>query len=170
MSAAALQCSGMMAAAASLQPVRTETGSEEEQQLDPELTPLFADEQQPRRTLAFYRKRTEALLRHYLYASMLVGRTPSMLDHQVARGWASSRPVHTFEQDVNFVLDVEACLARLNDLDRCLLKRIVLQEYTVSETAVRLNLTVNTIVTRVRIATDRLTEILLREDLLVLPQ
>src|SRR5271170_6257824 len=54
--------------------------------------------------LAFYRKHTESLLRRYLYASMQVGRAPSILADSVGRGWASSRPVRTFEDAVIFVL------------------------------------------------------------------
>ena len=61
--------------------------------------------------LAFYRKHTENLLRRYLYASMQVGRAPSILADSVGRGWASSRPVRTFEDAVIFVLDIEKCLA-----------------------------------------------------------
>jgi DNA-directed RNA polymerase specialized sigma24 family protein len=163
---AALQFTGVLAAAASLQTVPTETKRSEEQ--EPELTPLPSDAKQPVRTLAFYRKHTEALLRRYLYSSMLIGRAPSLLDHPVARGWATSRPVRTFEEAVNFVLDVEACLAQLSALDRCLLNRVVLQEYTVGEAAMILRISINTVVTRLGIATDRLTAILLKEDLLVL--
>ena len=85
--------------------------------------------------LAFYRKHTESLLRRYLYASMQVGRAPSILGDPVGRGWASSRPVRTFEDAVIFVLDIENCLSQLDALDRELLSRIVLQEYTQEEAA-----------------------------------
>jgi DNA-directed RNA polymerase specialized sigma24 family protein len=128
-----------------------------------------AVEKKPVVTLAFYRKHTESLLRRYLYASMLVGRAPSILDHPVARGWASSRPVRTFEEAVNFVLDIENCVAQLSALDRCLLSRIVLQEYTVGEAAIMLGINVNTTATKLSLAVDKLTEILLKADLLVLP-
>src|SRR5579871_207109 len=83
--------------------------------------------------LAFYRKHTEKMLRRYLYASMLVGRAPEVLADSIGRGWVSSRPVRTFEDAVIFVLDVEKCLDRLGSLDRALLSRIVLQEYTQAE-------------------------------------
>ena len=165
---AALQFSRILAAASSLQRPRNERVNGEEP--DPQVTPPPEEEQQPVRTMAFYRKHTEALLRRYLYASMLVGRAPSLLDHPVARGWASSRPVRTFEEAVNFVLDIEACLAQLKAVDRCLLNRVVLQEYTVLEAAAILDINVNTVTSRLRTATDRLTEILLKEGLLVLPQ
>ena len=77
-------------------------------------------------SLAFYRRHTESMLRRYLYASMQVGRSPSILSEPIARGWASSRPVRTFEDAVIFVLDIEKCLDKLGELDRQLLSRIVL--------------------------------------------
>lgn len=74
----------------------------------PELTPPAATaEAAPLRSVAFYRKHTQTLLRRYLYASMLVGRAPAMLTEPLVRGWASTRPVHTFEDCVIFVLDME---------------------------------------------------------------
>ncbi len=126
-------------------------------------------ERQPAITLAFYRKHTESLLRRYLYASMLVGRSPSMLDHPIARGWASSRPVHSFEDAVNFVLDVERCVSQLSALDRLLLSRIVLQEYTVGEASLMLGINVCTAAAKLSLAVDRLTEILIKANLLLLP-
>ena len=81
----------------------------------------------PPANLAFYRKHTESLLRRFLYASMQVGRAPSILGDPVSRGWASSRPIRTFEDAVIFVLDIETCLSKLGSLDRELLSRVVLQ-------------------------------------------
>lgn len=81
-------------------------------------------------SLGFYRKHTESLLQRYLYASMQVGRAPNILGDPIARGWCSSRPIRTFEDAVIFVLDVENCLNQLGSLDRMMLSRIVLQEYT----------------------------------------
>ena len=43
-------------------------------------------------SLGFYRKHTESMLRRYLYASMQVGRSPSLLSDPIGRGWGSSRP------------------------------------------------------------------------------
>ena len=123
----------------------------------------------PAANLAFYRKHTESLLRRYLYASTQVGRAPSILGDPVGRGWASSRPIRTFEDAVIFVLDTENCLSQLNVLDRELLSRVVLQDYTQEETAMMLGLGMRTIGYRVPLALDRLTEKLLAADLLVLP-
>jgi DNA-directed RNA polymerase specialized sigma24 family protein len=110
------------------------------------------------------------MLRRYLYASMQVGRTPSLLGDSVGRGWISSRPVRTFEDAVIFVLDIEACLDKLGPLDRQLLSRIVLQEYTHAETACLLGMGIRTISYKFPQALDRLTQLLLDAGLLVLPR
>lgn len=123
----------------------------------------------PVASLAFYRKHTESLLRRYLYASMQVGRAPSILGDPVARGWASSRPVRTFEDAVIFVLDVEKCLDQLGVLDRHLLSRVVLQEYTQAETAALLGMSIRTVSYKFPQALDRLTDRLLESGLLLLP-
>jgi hypothetical protein len=128
-----------------------------------------APDTEPLVSLGFYRKHTESLLRRYLYASMQVGRAPSILGDPVSRGWCSSRPVRTFEDAVIFVLDVEKCLDQLGSLDRMLLSRIVLQEYTQTETASMLGMCVRTVSYKFPKALDRLTEELLKCGLLVLP-
>ena len=119
---------------------------------------------------AFYRKHTERMLRRYLYASMQVGRAPSILSDPVARGWVSSRPVRTFEDAVIFVLDVENCLSHLNVVDKELLSRIVLQEYTQVETAALLGMSVRAVSYKFPEALDKLTELMLKAGLLVLPR
>jgi len=120
-------------------------------------------------SLGFYRRHTESLLRRHLYASMQVGRAPNILGDPIARGWCSSRPIRTFEDAVIFVLDVERCLNQLGSLDRMMLSRIVLQEYTQAETAIMLGMAVRTISYKFPQALDRLTEKLLESGLLVLP-
>jgi hypothetical protein len=124
---------------------------------------------EPLVSLGFYRKHTESLLRRYLYASMQVGRAPNILGDPIARGWCSSRPIRTFEDAVIFVLDVESCLNKLGSLDRMLISRIVLQEYTQAETASLLGMCVRTVSYKLPAALDRLTEKLLESGLLVLP-
>lgn len=109
------------------------------------------------------------MLRRYLYASMQVGRAPAVLADSVGRGWVSSRPVRTFEDAVIFVLDVETCLNKLGALDRQMLTRIVLQEYTHSEAACLIGMGVRTISYKFPQALDRLTHLLLDVGLLVLP-
>lgn len=129
-----------------------------------------APAEQPLISLAFYRKHTESLLRRYLYASMQVGRAPSVLLDPVSRGWCSSRPIRTFEDAVIFVLDVERSLARLNSLDRDILSRVVLQEYTQAEAAQLLGMSVRTMCYKFPKAMDRLTQLLLDDGLLILPE
>lgn len=110
------------------------------------------------------------MLRRYLYASMQVGRAPSILGDPVGRGWVSSRPVKTFEDALIFVLDVERCLDRLELLDRRILSRVVLQAYTYEETAALLGMSLRTVANRLGRALDRLTEQLLATGLLILPK
>jgi DNA-directed RNA polymerase specialized sigma24 family protein len=143
---------------------RRERKPQAQQQADP--APAQA---KPPVNLAFYRRHTESLLRRYLYASMQVGRAPSLLADSVGRGWASSRPIRTFEDAVIFVLDIEKCIAQLGSLDREILARVVLQEYTQAETAILLGMAVRTISYKYPMAVDRLTEKLLAASLLILP-
>ena len=124
----------------------------------------------PPMALAFYRKHTERILRRYLYASMQVGRSPSILNEPVGRGWVSSRPVRTFEDAVIFVLDVEKCLERLSGLDRAMLSRIVLQEYTQAEAASLLGMSPRAVSYKFPLALDRLTELLMESGVLVIPE
>jgi hypothetical protein len=130
---------------------------------------LSKSESEPINTWAFYRKHTESLLRRYLYASTQVGRSPNLLGESVGRGWVSSRRVRTFEDALIFVLDVERCLKRLDLIDRQLITRRILQEYTHQESATLLGLTLRAVTARLPEAIDRLTEALVENDLLVLP-
>src|ERR1035438_1067269 len=128
---------------------------------------VAADE--PEISLAFYRKHTESMLRRYLYASMQIGRAPSILGEPIARGWASCGRICTPPDAVIFVLDVETCLNQMGSLDRQLLCRIVIQEYTQAEAATLLGMSVRTISYKFPLAVDRLTQKLLKTGLLVLP-
>jgi len=128
-----------------------------------------APDENPVLMWAFYRKHTERLLQRYLYASLQVGRSPDLLDEPMERGWVSSRRVRTFEDALIFVLDVERCINRLAPLDRQIVVRVVLQQYTHSETAVHLGTNAKTVATRLGQALDRLTEALITANLLDLP-
>ena len=149
---------------------RDEARSKVEQRTaQPEKKTAKVPDAAPVTSVAFYRKHTENMLRRYLYASMQVGRAPSILCDPVGRGWASSRPVRTFEDAVIFVLDMEKCLHTLSSLHRQLLGRIVLQEYTQAEAATLIGMSVRTISYKLPEALDRQTEKLLASGLLVLP-
>ena len=77
--------------------------------------------------------------------------------------------MRTFEDAVIFVLDIEKCLDKLGWLDRQLLSRIVLQEFTHVETASLMGMSVRAVAYKFPLALDRLTEKLLESDLLILP-
>ena len=68
------------------------------------------------------------------------------------------------------MLDIERCLDHLNSLDREMLCRVVLQEYTHAEAATLMGMSVRTIAYKFPQALDRLTEKLLDAGLLVLPE
>ena len=171
MSAAALQLPVIWGATSARQPWIKER-PEEEQFAGKKPVKRAGDVQlaEPLITVAFYRKHTESMLRRYLYASMQVGRSPSILGDPVGRGWASSRPIRTFEDAIIFVLDMEMCLNKLGSLDRQMLSRIVLQEYTQGEAATLLGMSVRAISYKFPKALDSLTQHLLDAGLLVLPK
>jgi DNA-directed RNA polymerase specialized sigma24 family protein len=123
----------------------------------------------PSANLAFYRRHTESLLRRYLYASMQVGRTPSILNEPVQRGYSSTRRIRTFEDAVIFVLDVENCLKKLGPVERTLVGRVVLQEYTQAEVAAILGMSVRAVNYKLRGALDSMTEVFLDSGMLDLP-
>jgi Sigma-70, region 4 len=114
----------------------------------------------------FYRRRTEAMLSGYMHASMAVGRMPSLLGSSVFRGRASSSRLHTFEDAILFVFDVEKCLKRLDAESRELIARIALQEYTHAETAQLTGQSERTVGRKYAFALDQLTNILLEVGLL----
>jgi hypothetical protein len=116
--------------------------------------------------LAFYRKYTEALLRRYLRLSMQAGRVPSLLSREIFRGNVTHYRVNGLEDVVIFCHDVEQRLAKLNDMDRKLIKRIVLQRYTQNETAMMLGISLRNCIDRYGQAVDRLTGLLLEAKLL----
>jgi DNA-directed RNA polymerase specialized sigma24 family protein len=123
----------------------------------------------PPAEVAFYRKYTEGMLRRYMYRSMEIGRVPSLLGDFSFRGKSSSRRAYTFEDSVIFVHDVERCLMRLNSVERELVGRIALQEYTIAEAAELTGMSVRTVVRRYTEALDRLTHVFLRLKLLQMP-
>ena len=120
--------------------------------------------------LEFYRKYTERFLRRYMWTSMQMGRSPSVLGNLVFRGKASHTGLRNFEDAIIFVHDMESCLKKLDREGRDLIARIALQEYTQGEVALMLGTSVRTIMRRYAETLDRLTEILLEVDLLEIPR
>ena len=118
--------------------------------------------------LCVYRDRTTALLRRYLRLSVATGKMPAVLGHkqQFFRSRVTSYRMHSFEDVVIFVHDVERCLARLDEMSQQVIARVVLEEYTYDEAAVRMGCSRRTLARAVPFAVDSLSEILLRERLL----
>jgi hypothetical protein len=169
---AAPQLPLLWAASSLEEPFHQETARQWQEPTAPDLVPQPEEAPSgpaPSVSLAFYRKHTCNTLRRYLYASMQVGRTPSILGDPVGRGWVSSRTVRTFEDALIFVLDVERCLEQLDPLERLILSRMVLQDYTQAEVAGMLGMATRTAGYRFGQALDRLTEKLLESDLLLIP-
>ncbi|MEO6802410.1 MAG: sigma factor-like helix-turn-helix DNA-binding protein [Granulicella sp.] len=116
--------------------------------------------------LAFYRKYTEAMMRRYMRFSMEAGRVPSLIGQEMFRGKVTSYRVHSFDDLVIFVHDVEKCMAQLERMDQSLITRIAVQEYTHQEVATMLRVPRQTVMYRYCRAIDRLTAIFLKVQLL----
>ncbi len=116
--------------------------------------------------MCLYRERTTALLRKYCRLSVELGRVPSLLGREFFRSRVTSYTMHSFEDVVIFVYDVERCLEKLDGLSQQLIARIGLQEYTFEEAAKKLGCTQRTLERRYPEALDRLSGILLDADLL----
>ena len=120
----------------------------------------------PESELCLYRDRTQALLRRYLRLSLDVGRVPSVLGKEFFRTRATSYKLHSFEDVVIFVHDVERCLACLDEFSQQLIARTVLQAYSQAETAMLLGCTRRTVSRRLAEALDALSAIFLERELL----
>jgi hypothetical protein len=116
--------------------------------------------------LWLYRKKTIALLRRYMRWSLEAGRLPSLLGRELFRGKISAFTATTFEARVIFLHDIERCLDRLQDFDRQIIARVVLQEYDHEAAARILQCTRRTLERRLPELIDELSESLLRSDLL----
>ena len=113
-----------------------------------------------------YRKKTIALLRRYMRWSLEAGRLPSLLGRELFRGKLTAFTATTFEARVIFLHDIEKCLDRLQDFDRQIIARVVLQEYDHEAAARILQCTRRTLERRLPELIDELSESLLRSDLL----
>jgi hypothetical protein len=116
--------------------------------------------------LSVYRDHCIALLRRYFCMAVEVGRLPALLGREIFRTNAQDYHVHSFENIVLFVIDVERCLDRLHPFDQELIARVVIQEYTTEEAARLLHCGVRTIERRLPEALDYLTEVFLRNRML----
>ena len=116
--------------------------------------------------LRLYRDRTRAILRRYFRMSIELGRLPSLVGREFFRARVTSYRLHTFEDAVIFVHDVETCLQRLDQFSQQLIARIVFQDYTLEEAAALVGCGRRTVVRRYPRALDRLSELFLEAELL----
>lgn len=116
--------------------------------------------------IAFYRRRTENVLRRYLRASMAVGRVPSIAADITLRGRMSSYQMKNFEDVVIFAIDVEKCLMVLGADALKLVVKIAIQEYLFQDVAAQIGSDVRTVAKSYGRALDRLTEEFLKRGLL----
>jgi DNA-directed RNA polymerase specialized sigma24 family protein len=116
--------------------------------------------------LWLYRRKTTALLRRYMRWSLEAGRVPSLLGRELFRARISSYTATTFEARVIFLHDVERCLDGLQDFDRQIIGRVVLQEYNHEAAAQILQCARKTLERRLPGLIDELSEVLLKAELL----
>lgn len=116
--------------------------------------------------MAFYRSRTEGMLQRYTRMSMEAGRVPSMLGRELFRARVTNYEVHSFEDVVIFVCDVEKCLEELDALSQKLLKRIAVQQYAICEVAGMMGMSERSVVRRYHEAVDELTSLFLERKLM----
>ena len=117
-------------------------------------------------TIPAYRGRTMGLLRRYFRMSLDIGRLPSLLGREFFGARVSSYHVHSFEDVVILVHDVERCLDRLDEFARELVARVVFQDYTWDETAALIGCSRRTVARRFPRTLDLLSEIFLEVGLL----
>jgi hypothetical protein len=113
-----------------------------------------------------YRERTVGMLRRYMRLSVEVGRLPSLLGREFFRTRVTSYSASTFEDAVIFVHDVDRSLEKLDWLEKELIGKIILQEYSQDEAAILLGCWRRTVSRRLVEAIDRLTGIFLEGGLL----
>ncbi len=116
--------------------------------------------------LSLYRPRTLAVLRRYLRISSAVGRLPSIIAREVFRARVSHYRIHTFEESVIFVLDVERALGRLHHDDQQVIARVVFQGHSHDSAARLLGWKRRTVTRSLCEALDRLSELMLARGLL----
>ncbi|QNI31622.1 sigma-70 family RNA polymerase sigma factor [Alloacidobacterium dinghuense] len=120
----------------------------------------------PTEGIAFYRRRTELLLRRYMFVSLQTGRVPSLIGKCVFRGKASSYRMHSFEDAVIFLFDIEKCLKKIDPFGRELISRIALQEYTQEETAELLGASLRSVTRKYSDTLDDLSRLFLDLEIL----
>lgn len=118
------------------------------------------------RRRSFHRDCCVTLLRRYFNVCAELGRLPSLLGREVFRARTSSRRPASFENGVIFSIDVERCLELLDEFERQLIARLVLQEHSEEEAARLLHCCRETISRRLPGVLDKLADIFIERKLL----
>lgn len=113
-----------------------------------------------------YRPYTRALLRRYMRLAADLGRLPSILGGLCFRPKVSSYRVHTFEDAVIFVHDVEHAFELVGRHHMEIVAGVVLLDYTLAEAALRMGITEQRAERRYYTALDELSRVLLQGGLL----
>lgn len=113
-----------------------------------------------------YRPYTRALLRRYFRVSVDIGRLPSILGGLCFRARVSSYKLHTFEDAVIFVHDIERVFDRIERHSLEIIAGVILLDYSIPEAALRLGITVQRAERRYAAALDALSAVLLEVGLL----
>lgn len=116
--------------------------------------------------LAAYRPYTRALLRRYFRMAVDIGRLPSVLGGLCFRARVSSYKLHTFEDAVIFVHDIERVFERIDRNSLEIIAGVILLDYSIPEAALRLGITVQRAERRYAAALDSLSSVLLEVHLL----
>jgi len=116
--------------------------------------------------LGAYRPYTRALLRRYFRMSVDIGRLPSILGGLCFRARVSSYKLHTFEDAVIFVHDIERVFDRIERHLLEIIAGVILLDYSIPEAALRLGITVQRAERRYAAALDSLSAVLLEVGLL----
>ena len=116
--------------------------------------------------LSVYRSHTVALLRRYFRMSIELGRLPTVLGREFFRSKVTSYRMHSFEDVVILVHDVERCLGRLDETSQQVVARVILQEHSYDEAAALLGWPRRSMARMVMDATDRLSQMFLQAGLL----
>jgi len=120
----------------------------------------------PEVSVAAYRPYTRALLRRYFRVAVDIGRLPSILGGLCFRARVSSYKLHTFEDAVIFVTDIERVFDRVQRHSMEIVAGVILLEYSIPEAALRLGITVQRAERRYAAALDALSTVLLQVGLL----
>src|SRR5664280_1811919 len=116
--------------------------------------------------LPFYRAGTERMLRRYFRLSLDLGSLPSILGGEVFRGVVSSSRMHTFEDFVIFVHDMERCMEKLDPASLETIAALVFLDQSQEEAGKSLGLSRRQVERRYSTALDRLSYRLLIAELI----